>query len=475
MSKIRVHAARCHTVDLKTRMPFKYGIATMTAFPLCFVEIDCEIDGRSAPGIASDLLPPKWFKKDPQQEPASELHELRSVIHHACALSQNREAPSIYACWKQVYDEQAMWGRAQGLPPLLTHFGSSLIERALIDALCRHLKIPFHEALRENRFGIRFEDINPDLKLKVPTPFLRKKPLDRVIARHTIGLSDPLTHTDIPDEEHLSDGLPQSLEECTNTYGLKHFKVKICGDIRIDSERLANISKVLDTNAPTDFAFSLDGNEQFIDPVAFRGFWEELNSQSNLKSFFKRLLFVEQPLHRDVALNEDIGEVLHAWTDRPSIIIDESDGDLDSARKAIQLGYDGTSHKNCKGVFKSVSNYLMIQKLNQDSPSRLLIQSGEDLCNQGPVSIMQDLCVAASLGIQSVERNGHHYCAGLSAHPVSVQHEMLKHHPDVYAPAKKGWPSLAMDHGCISMRSINASPFGIQCMPTLSDYENVQS
>ena len=475
MNKIKVHSARCHTVDLKTRMPFKYGIATMTAFPLCFVEIDCEIDGRNAPGIASDLLPPKWFKKDPQQEPPSELHELRSVIQHACALSQNREAPSIYACWKQVYDEQAMWGRAQGLPPLLTHFGSSLIERALIDALCRHLQIPFHEALKNNRFGIRFEDLNPDLKQETTTAFIPQSPLDHVIARHTIGLSDPLTHASIPDEERLSDGLPQSLEECTNTYGLKHFKVKICGNIKTDSERLTNISKVLDTNAPSDFAFSLDGNEQFVDPTAFKAFWEELKSHSTLKSLLKRLLFVEQPLHRDVALNDDIGDVLHAWTDRPSIIIDESDGDLNSARKAIQLGYDGTSHKNCKGVFKSISNFLMIQTLNQDSPSRLLIQSGEDLCNQGPVSIMQDLCVAASLGIQSVERNGHHYCAGLSAHPFSVQQDMLKHHPDVYAPAKKGWPSLTMDQGRISMRSINASPFGIHCMPSLSDYENLQS
>ena len=456
-------------------MPFKYGIATMTAFPLCFVEIDCEIDGRNAPGIASDLLPPKWFKKDPQQEPASELHELRSVIHHACALSLNREAPSIYACWKQVYGEQAMWGRAQGLPPLLIHFGSSLIERALIDALCRHLQIPFHEALKNNRFGIRFEDLNPDLKQETTTAFIPQSPLDHVIARHTIGLSDPLTHVDIPDEERLSDGLPQSLEECINTYGLKHFKVKICGDIKADSERLTNISKILDANAPTDFAFSLDGNEQFVDPTAFKAFWEELKSHSKLKSLLKRLLFVEQPLHRDVALNEDIGDVLHAWTDRPSIIIDESDGDLDSARQAIQLGYDGTSHKNCKGVFKSISNFVMIQKLNQDSPSRLLIQSGEDLCNQGPVSIMQDLCVAASLGIQSVERNGHHYCAGLSAHPFSVQQDMLKHHSDVYAPAKKGWPSLTMHQGRISMRSINASPFGIHCMPSLSDYENLQS
>jgi hypothetical protein len=458
LSKIRVHSAHCHTVDLKTRMPFKYGIATMTAFPLCFVELDCEIDGKQSKGIASDLLPPKWFKKDPNQDPASELEELRSVIQHACDLSMNREAPNIYDFWRQIYQEQTMWGQEQSLPSLLVHFGSSLIERALIDSLCRHLNTPFHLLLKDNHFGIQFEDLNPELEPKNLTEFFPKSPLNHVIARHTVGLADPLTDSDISDEERLNDGLPQSLEACTKSYGLKHFKIKICGDLKTDSQRLECISKVLNTNASPDFAFSLDGNEQFNDPSAFKDFWEELNSQGSLKSFFDRLLFVEQPLHREVALNENIGTSLLDWTDRPSIIIDESDGDLDSASKAIKLGYDGTSHKNCKGVFKSIANFLMIQKLNQHAPTRPLIQSGEDLCNQGPVSIMQDLCVAASLGIRSVERNGHHYCAGLSAHPASVQKEILKSHPDVYGPTKQGWPTLMIEKGCISTQSNSTIP-----------------
>ena len=471
MSKIRIHSAHCHTVDLKTRMPFKYGIATMTAFPLCFVELDCEVDGKRTKGMASDLLPPKWFKKDPNQDPASELDELRSVIQHACDLCMSRKAPTIYDCWKQIYQDQATWGLEQGLPSLLAHFGSSLIERALIDALCQHLNTTFHSALRDNRFGIRFEEMNNDLEIKYLTEFLPKSPLNHVIARHTVGLADPLTDAGISDEERLNDGLPQSLEACVAAYGLKHFKIKICGDLPTDVQRLESISKVLKSNASPDFAFSLDGNEQFKDPAAFKDFWEELNGQSSLKSLFGRLLFVEQPLHREVALNENIGESFTKWTNRPPIIIDESDGDLDSASHAIKLGYDGTSHKNCKGVFKSISNFLMIQKFNQHATTRPLIQSGEDLCNQGPVSIMQDLCVAASLGIQSVERNGHHYCAGLSAHPVSVQNEIIKHHPDVYGPTEQRWPTLIIEKGKISMQSINDSPFGIRFPLNLSDYK----
>ena len=50
------------------------------------------------------------------------------------------------------------------------------------------------------------------------------------MARHTLGLSDPIHEPDIPAEEHLNDGLPQSLGSCIDTYGLKHLKVKISGD-----------------------------------------------------------------------------------------------------------------------------------------------------------------------------------------------------------------------------------------------------
>jgi len=97
--------------------------------------------------------------------------------------------------------------------------------------------------------------------------------------------------------------------------------------------------------------------------------------------------------------------------------------------------------------------------------------SGEDLCNQGPVAVMQDLCVTAALGIESVERNGHHYCAGLSHHPVSIREQMLQFHGDVYHPSPQGWPTLNIESGLISTHSINQSPFGIHFLPKTEDYQ----
>ena len=69
-------------------------------------------------------------------------------------------------------------------------------------------------------------------------------------------------------------------------------------------------------------------------------------------------MFVEQPFHRDMALDPDVLHDLAAWRVRPTLIIDESDAELDSLPRALALGYHGTSHKNCKGVFKGVRQRL---------------------------------------------------------------------------------------------------------------------
>lgn len=144
-------------------MPFKYGIATMTSFPLVFVTLDCEINGQSATGISSDLLPPKWFKKDPDQAPDTELAEMRQIIDHACRISSGLQGSSVFECWQQLYSEQDTWGHQQNQPPLLTHFGTSLVERALIDAFCRHKQTTFFRALKENAFGLRLDAIHSEL------------------------------------------------------------------------------------------------------------------------------------------------------------------------------------------------------------------------------------------------------------------------------------------------------------------------
>ncbi|MED5401777.1 MAG: hypothetical protein VX669_15415, partial [Planctomycetota bacterium] len=156
---------------------------------------------------------------------------------------------------------------------------------------------------------------------------------------------------------------------------------------------------------------------------------------------------------------------LASWAGRPRMIIDESDARNDSLALALELGYHGTSHKNCKGVFRGVINACLIEFLNRqnnagDRESRY-IMSGEDLANIGPVALLQDLAVASSLGVKSIERNGHHYFAGLQAFPGPVADQVLAAHGDLYHRSSNGWPTLTVRGGRVSLASLQRAPLGV--------------
>ena len=292
----------------------------------------------------------------------------------------------------------------------------------------------------------------------------------RVIARHTLGLSDPIHEPDIPAEEHLNDGLPQSLGSCIDTYGLKHLKVKISGGQASDIDCLNRLQSLITRQGSETIELSLDGNERFGSMEAFADYWHQLIGRPGLRSFLERVIFIEQPLARDVALSQTVTKHPTIRQATPPIIIDKSDDSLNSASRAIELGYAGTSHKHCKGVFKSVANACMLQGRRLDQPQATWILSGEDLCNQGPISVMQDLGVAARLGISSIERNGHHHCRGLTDHPMSIQQAILEHHPDLYHLSDAGWPTLNIKAGCLEIGSVVNAPLGLSFTPSLEDY-----
>jgi L-alanine-DL-glutamate epimerase-like enolase superfamily enzyme len=454
---------RCdlHLINLRTRMPFKYGIATMTRMPMIFVRAHATIDGQPVTGVSSDLLPPKWFTKDPAKPVGDEITDMLEVIRSAAQLAQGMEAASPFALWRQLYDAQRHSDAGRKHPPLLAHFGTSLVERALLEAACRHTGEPFHRLLQTNRLGIDLGAVHAPLRGIEPGGLLPDRPLGTIIARHTVGLSDPLTDADVPAEERLDDGLPQSLEACIRAYGLRHFKLKVNGRLEQDLDRLQRIARLLETHAPRDYAFTIDGNEQFKSLADFHIFWETVSHSDRLRDFLSHLLFIEQPLHRDVALSDAVGEDFAKWSSRPPIIIDESDGTLESLPRALALGYDGTSHKNCKGVFKGVINRCLLLQRARQAGNRPVVMSGEDLCNVGPVALLQDLAVCAALGIESVERNGHHYNAGLSQLPAPVQSQTLAAHGDLYHAAAAGWPTLTIQDGRLRVESLNRAPFGV--------------
>ena len=43
--KLRVVGTDLHVLNMRTRMPFRYGITTLTAVPHLFVRVELEIDG----------------------------------------------------------------------------------------------------------------------------------------------------------------------------------------------------------------------------------------------------------------------------------------------------------------------------------------------------------------------------------------------------------------------------------------------
>lgn len=447
---------------MHTRMPFRYGITTLTAVPHLFLRATVEIDGKRQIGMSADHLPPKWFTKNPDTSPREDIAGLLEVITTARDVARAvPKQPTVFAWWRRMYEAMSAWGGGWGKPPLLVHFGTSLLERAVIDAFCRAEGTTFAVALRRNWFGVRLEELHGELNGAEPASFLPKEPLRRIVSRHTVGLTDPLTEADVPAAERVDDGLPQALESCVRVYGLTHFKIKLWGDAARDLDRLRGVAGVVERTANTAFAFTLDGNENFKSIEPFRALWESLANEPSLKRFMTRLLFVEQPLHRDVALGEEVKKEFLAWGDRPPVIIDESDGDVGSAARALACGYAGTSHKNCKGVFKSVANTALLAARRAREPGARFVISGEDLSNIGPVALQQDTAVVASLGITHAERNGHHYFKGLSALPADIQDGALRAHADVFRRHERGFVTSRIDGGFMDAGSVVDAPFGV--------------
>lgn len=449
-----------HTRWMRTRFPFRYGIAAMTELPHVFLSADVTIDGNKIVGLASEGLPPKWFTKNLETTFEEDLPEMLQVIERAVDFGRVVEADSLFGWWYQVYSKQDAWAEENGVPRLLAHLGTSLIERAMIDAVCRSGGFGFAEALKSNVFGVDLGKIHSELIGTEPEDWLGN-PECSVIARHTVGLGDPLTAQEIPEEDRADDTLPQALDDAIDSYGLSHFKVKICGKLEVDVPRLERLAVLFAKKVP-DYRLTLDGNEQYRSLGQFREHWEAYSVRPVLRDFLspQHLIFVEQPVHRDDALKDESKEGFEAWPEAPPMIIDESDGELISLRRALSLGYRGTSHKNCKGVFKGLANRCLIEYYRHEQPGEDWLMSGEDLANVGPVALLNDLEVMAALQINDVERNGHHYFKGLSMFPLSVQEKVATAYPELYTMRDEGYTSLQIRNGRLDVGMLMRAGFG---------------
>ena len=450
--KLRIVDIGFAVSDCVTRQPFRFGGNTMTWAPTLTTRVSVESEGGPGQGFAADLLVPKWFEKNPAKSARDDIEGLMQSARDAAAAVRSPQMESVFELWWRCYRE-----RVHSQPPgatdrLLRGFGVALIERAVMDACCRVAGMSFFEALKGDLFAMEPALVYPELEGWSLAGSLESKPRDRIAVRHTIGLLDPLRREDLHEEERVRDGWPETLEEEIAHYGLRWFKLKLCGDPEKDLRRTLAFASVLGESGQENPRFTVDANEQFPDLAALVRWLKDLETRPEGRVFLKGLQYIEQPLPRGLSFDAEANAALPELSEIVPVIIDEADSGIEAFPRALDLGYGGISIKNCKGVIRALLHRGLCEL-------RGGFQSGEDLTNLGVLALQQDLCTMASLGVQHVERNGHHYFPGLNHLPAAEIQDALRRHGDLWQE-RDGGVSLRIEDGELGIASLHCPGFG---------------
>ncbi len=446
---------------VRFRLPFRFGASTVREAPQAFVRTLVRLaDGREAWGATAELMVPKWFDKNPELSNEANFDQLRHSLRLAATAYTSDRTPQTAYGLSAAHYAALVKGRGSGLNPLTAAFGPAQLDKAIVDALCRAHGVSFPNAVRENLVGLAPEPLAPDLAGFDVDALLRGFTLPPSIhARHTVGLADPLTATDAGKAEPLDDGLPETLEQVIARYGHRYFKIKIGGLLAEDLERLGAIAEVLRVHC-ADYRVTLDGNERYQDVGGVLELWQSLRTDPRFEHLIQRVLYVEQPIERSVTLEQDVTPLAR----EVPVIVDEADGTVGTFLRARRRGYTGISSKACKGIYKSLLNAARCRVWNEGPVEPRFFLSAEDLTCQAGLAVQQDLALVGMLGLDHVERNGHHYVHGMVGADAAEQANFLHAHAGLYARVG-GRTCLDVKEGRLDLDSLSCVGFAAAAEP----------
>jgi hypothetical protein len=418
--RIAVRDIACFERPVRFVRPFRFGAVVVKSASQVFARVEIEIEGQgngkgTSTGASAEMMVPKWFDKRPQLSPeqtvaelrrsltiARELYLARSGFETAFALHAHCLAAQVEACAKE------------DIPPLAAAFGPAEIDKAILDALLRGIGVSFFDGMNGNIAGIDAR-LSPDLRDEDIVQFLsRCRRLERVAIRHTVGLDDQIEGKGGVADRH-------------ETTDARYFKLKLNGDPDADAARLTRIGNELAT-LPHPYSVTLDANEQYADLAALAALADRLDRDAALRPISTKLLYIEQPLPRDISRQSPLGALAAR-----DFIIDEADDSYDAFPAARELGYRGISSKSCKGIYKSIVNATRAAIWSTEDQRHFI--TGEDLTCQAGLGVQQDLALGALIGVTHAERNGHHYVDGFAETPAGEARAFLAAHPDLYISA----------------------------------------
>ena len=134
-TRIHLQSVECFERDLKLRLPFRFGVITVTEGTQVIIRATIALeDGRTSVGVAAESLGAKWFDENPAFSDAQNLDQLRQALSVAIDLYRGRGWSTPFGLYADTYRDQIVRGRSR---PRATGgaYGPALLDRAILDAL----------------------------------------------------------------------------------------------------------------------------------------------------------------------------------------------------------------------------------------------------------------------------------------------------------------------------------------------------
>ncbi len=251
--KLTVKEIRLSERQVDFRHPFRFGDVTVMSAPQAFVHVDIELDGKRSTGASAELMVPKWFDKNPALSIEQTIEQLRrSLVLARDSYLVERRAETAFGLHAAVYPGHIKACEGETIPLLPALYGPAEIDKAILDALLRALRVDIFAGLAANLVGLDGR-LTPDLDQNAIDHFLaNREPQSTIHVRHTVGLTDPV----------------ETVRDVVRENGCRYFKIKLCGDPGRDILRLESLAVVLES-PKLDYRASLDANEQYADFLPF--------------------------------------------------------------------------------------------------------------------------------------------------------------------------------------------------------------
>ena len=428
------------------RFPLKFGsVIVKDSTSLIVKALVKTRDGKQAEGVGAMPFVYEWAFPSPEVEGWRKLEAMKLVAEHYARLLEAESGKGKYRHpidWFMLLEEEIPRitkkaseeaGLGQQLPMLASLVAISPIDAALHDGFGKANGICSYDG-----YGPEYMShdlslyLGPRFKGKYISDYIRPSYAPELPVFHLVGGLDKLTRDEVGPEDPR-DGLPVSLEEWIERDGLFCFKIKLRGnDIDWDVERTKAVAEVISETLARqgrdEFYLSVDSNEMHPSPDAVLEYLARVKKEA--PEVFKRILYVEQPVSRDLAKYRfDMSRV----SSIKPVLADEGVTNVESFNLALSLGWSGVALKTCKC----------------HSSALLLVAKAEEL--KVPYSVQDLTCPGLALV----------HSAGFAAriNPIKgFEYNARQYLPQAFPEIQEKYPEIfRVENGVVKTRCLNGT------------------